>query len=93
MEIIRNPDGSLLVLIPEKRRHDSDDGVDTPSGVNVDVDAEPTTRLLTPPKEATAGHRRMRSSTRSRSRSRRLDGELARRSDERRSQSRHVARL
>jgi len=45
MEIIRNPDGSLVVPIPEGRHHDSDDAVETPA---VEVVAEPTTRLLHP---------------------------------------------
>ena len=48
MEIIRNPDGSLVVPIPEGRHHDSDDAVDAPTGDSVDVVAEPTTRLLHP---------------------------------------------
>ena len=48
MEIIRNPDGSLVVPIPEGRHHDSDDAVDTPTGDSLDVVAEPTTRLLHP---------------------------------------------
>ena len=32
MEITRNPDGSLVVPIPEGRHHDGDDAVDAPSG-------------------------------------------------------------
>jgi hypothetical protein len=48
MEIIRNPDGSLLVPIPEGRHHESDDAVDAPIGDSVDMVAEPTTRLLHP---------------------------------------------
>src|ERR1017187_2401914 len=48
MEIIRNPDGSLVVPIPEGRHHDSDDEVDSPTGDSVDVVAEATTRLLHP---------------------------------------------
>jgi len=48
MEIIRNPDGSLVVPIPEGRHHDSDDAVAAASGDGVDVVAEPTTRLLHP---------------------------------------------
>jgi hypothetical protein len=48
MEIIRNPDGSLVVPIPEGRHHDSDDAVDAPTGDSVDVVAAPTTRLLHP---------------------------------------------
>jgi hypothetical protein len=48
MEIIRNPDGSLVVPIPEGRHHESDDAVDAPTGDGVDVAAEATTRLLHP---------------------------------------------
>jgi hypothetical protein len=48
MEIIRNPDGSLVVPIPEGRHHDSDEAVDAPAGDSVDVVAEATTRLLHP---------------------------------------------
>ena len=45
MEIIRNPDGSLVVSIPEGRHHDA---LDAPVSDSVDVVAEPTTRLLHP---------------------------------------------
>src|ERR1035438_10206179 len=48
MEIIRNPDGSLVVPIPEVRHHDSDDAVDAPTGDSVDVVEELTTRVLHP---------------------------------------------
>jgi hypothetical protein len=48
MEIIRNPDGSLVVPIPEGRHHDSDDATDAPPGDNADVIAEATTRVLHP---------------------------------------------
>src|SRR5580658_1439498 len=48
MEIIRNPDGSLVVPIPEGRHHDSDDVVDAPPGDNADAVAEATTRVLHP---------------------------------------------
>jgi hypothetical protein len=48
MEIIRNPDGSLVVPIPEKRHHESDDAVDAPTGDSVEVVADATTRLLHP---------------------------------------------
>ena len=48
MEIIRNPDGSLVVPIPEGRHHDSDDATDAPTADSVDVVAEATTRLLHP---------------------------------------------
>ncbi|HVB01125.1 MAG TPA: hypothetical protein VNE42_07675 [Acidimicrobiales bacterium] len=48
MEIIRNPDGSLVVPIPEGRHHDSDDAVNAPTGDSVEAVAEATTRLLHP---------------------------------------------
>ena len=48
MEIIRNPDGSLVVPIPEGRHHDSDDAVEAPAGDGAAAAAEPTTRLLHP---------------------------------------------
>jgi hypothetical protein len=48
MEIIRNPDGSLVVPIPEGRHHDSDDANDAPSGESADGGAAATTRLLHP---------------------------------------------
>jgi hypothetical protein len=47
MEIIRNPDGSLVVPIPEGRHHDSDDAAET-NGDGADVVAEATTRTLHP---------------------------------------------
>lgn len=45
MEITRNPDGSLVVPIPERRHHDGDD-----EGAVASTDATPeaTTRLLHP---------------------------------------------
>ncbi|HVA99694.1 MAG TPA: hypothetical protein VNE42_00295 [Acidimicrobiales bacterium] len=48
MEIIRNPDGSLVVPIPEGRHHESDDVVNASAGDSVEVVAEATTRLLHP---------------------------------------------
>jgi len=48
MEIIRNPDGSLLVPIPEGRHHSGDDAPDTATGDGAEVVAEATTRLLHP---------------------------------------------
>ena len=48
MEIIRNPDGSLVVPIPEGRHHDSDDAVSNSTGESNDTVAEPTTRVLHP---------------------------------------------
>jgi hypothetical protein len=46
MEIIRNPDGSLVVPIPEGRHHESDDAVEAASAV--EQGAAPTTRVLHP---------------------------------------------
>jgi hypothetical protein len=48
MEIIRNPDGSLIVPIPEGRHHDGDDVPDTSTDGDAEVAAAPTTRLLHP---------------------------------------------
>jgi hypothetical protein len=48
MEIIRNPDGSLVVPIPEARHHDSDDATAAPTGDGAEAVAEATTRLLHP---------------------------------------------
>jgi hypothetical protein len=48
MEIIRNPDGSLVVPIPEARHHDSDEAVNPPTGDSVEGVADATTRLLHP---------------------------------------------
>ncbi|HVA53913.1 MAG TPA: hypothetical protein VNF05_10420 [Acidimicrobiales bacterium] len=48
MEIIRNPDGSLVVPIPEGRHHDGDDAADVPSVDGADALVAPTTRLLHP---------------------------------------------
>ena len=49
MTIIRNPDGSLEVPIPEVRHHESDDVLaDAPSGETTDALAAPTTRVLHP---------------------------------------------
>ena len=48
MVIIRNPDGSLVVPVPEVRHHDRDDAGDVPTGNSADAVAEPTTRLLHP---------------------------------------------
>ena len=44
MEIVRNPDGSLVVPIPEVRHHESDE----PVGDGAEVEAAPTTRVLHP---------------------------------------------
>jgi hypothetical protein len=48
MEIIRNPDGSLIVPIPEGRHHDGDDEVDATTSEGVDGTEVPTTRVLHP---------------------------------------------
>jgi hypothetical protein len=48
MEIIRNPDGSLVVPIPEGRHHESDDDVDTSGAGETEEVAAPTTRVLHP---------------------------------------------
>jgi hypothetical protein len=44
MDIVRNPDGTLIVPIPPERHHDTEDGADTPP---VGADSG-TTRLLHP---------------------------------------------
>ena len=46
MEIIRNPDGSLVVPIPESRHHD-ESAADAPT-TSEDAPAAPTTRVLHP---------------------------------------------
>jgi hypothetical protein len=48
MEIIRNPDGSLVVPIPEGRHHDSDDAVDASAAIDGEAAVAATTRLLHP---------------------------------------------
>ena len=48
MEITRNADGSLVVPIPEGRRHDGDESSDTVAGDGAEVIEVPTTRLLHP---------------------------------------------
>ncbi len=49
MDIVGNPDGTLVVPVQPPRRHDADDGpdVDVPHD-DVPTDAVPTTRLLHP---------------------------------------------
>ncbi|MBW4029229.1 MAG: hypothetical protein HIU57_00945 [Acidobacteria bacterium] len=47
MDIIRNPDGSLVVPIIEPRHHDGDDVAGAPSD-EAGADGAPTTRLLHP---------------------------------------------
>ncbi len=47
MEIIRNPDGSLVVPIPEGRHREGDEGDDAPASGG-DAPAAPTTRVLHP---------------------------------------------
>src|SRR5665213_2991520 len=46
MEIIRNPDGSLVVPIPKVRHHESDETADAPAADDVGNSDEPTTRVL-----------------------------------------------
>lgn len=48
MEIIRNPDGSLVVPIPEVRHHEGDDAANAPTSDSAGEGSEPTTRLLHP---------------------------------------------
>lgn len=48
MEIIRNPDGSLVVPIPEGRHHEGDDEVAASTSAETDDVAAPTTRVLHP---------------------------------------------
>jgi hypothetical protein len=48
MEIIRNPDGTLVVPIREARHHASDDAPEVPGVDGGEVEAESTTRLLHP---------------------------------------------
>jgi hypothetical protein len=51
MDIVRNADGTLVVPVPEERRHDTDEDVDTPSSAaegEAPEAAGPTTRLLHP---------------------------------------------
>jgi hypothetical protein len=48
VEIIRNPDGSLVVPIPEGRHHESDDDTTATPGNTEDAGEVPTTRLLHP---------------------------------------------
>jgi hypothetical protein len=48
MEIIRNPDGSLVVPIPEGRHHEDDEEIDASASGETDEGAAPTTRVLHP---------------------------------------------
>jgi hypothetical protein len=48
MEIIRNPDGSLVVPIPEGRHHESDDDATASTSDRAEPIAEPTSRVLHP---------------------------------------------
>jgi hypothetical protein len=48
MEIIRNPDGSLVVPIPEGRHHEGDDEADAATNGETDTVAAATTRVLHP---------------------------------------------
>jgi len=47
MEIVRNPDGSLVVPIPEVRHHD-EEATEGATDESVEVVAAPTTRVLHP---------------------------------------------
>ncbi|HEY5438875.1 MAG TPA: hypothetical protein VIJ99_08230 [Acidimicrobiales bacterium] len=47
MEIVRNPDGSLVVPIPEVRHHD-DEATEGTTDESVEAVAAPTTRVLHP---------------------------------------------
>jgi hypothetical protein len=46
MEIVRNPDGSLIVPIREVRHHEESEDVSTPGDEASDVANAPTTRVL-----------------------------------------------
>jgi hypothetical protein len=49
MEIVRNPDGTLVVPVQPERRHATDDDADASSEAEADVEAtEPETRVLHP---------------------------------------------
>jgi hypothetical protein len=52
MDIVRNPDGTLVVPVQPARQHETDDSADTSSagahGEATQTDAAPTTRLLHP---------------------------------------------
>jgi hypothetical protein len=49
MEIVRNPDGTLVVPVQPERRHAADDDADDPFGeADVDAAKPPTTRVLHP---------------------------------------------
>lgn len=48
MDIIRNPDGSLVVPLREIRHHDNDDAAEAPASDGVAEVAQATTRVLHP---------------------------------------------
>jgi len=55
MDIVRNPDGTLVVPVKQQRQHDTDESADTSAGRNDDAPVaaapagnEPETRLLHP---------------------------------------------
>jgi len=51
MDIVRNPDGTLVVPVQPERRHDGDEAGEDPSAAVEDeagADAPPTTRVLHP---------------------------------------------
>jgi hypothetical protein len=50
MDIVRNADGTLVVPVRPERRHDTEEGADTPAlgEEEMPADAEPATRVLHP---------------------------------------------
>ncbi|MDQ6798732.1 MAG: hypothetical protein M3011_12085 [Actinomycetota bacterium] len=49
MDIVRNPDGTLVVPVEPQRRHETDESSSTDVvGGDVDIDTAPTTRVLHP---------------------------------------------
>lgn len=49
MDIVRNADGTLVVPVTPPRRHDAEEGAETPAdGEAAPADAEPATRVLHP---------------------------------------------
>ena len=49
MDIVRNPDGTLVVPVQPERRHDTDeDAAPTEEGVAPEADAPPATRVIHP---------------------------------------------
>jgi hypothetical protein len=48
MDIVRNPDGTLVVPVAAERPHDDDGDVDTATDTEEEAEAAPTTRVLHP---------------------------------------------